>query len=947
MTINGSDESTGSGFGSATLVALVLILGGALALLARHDSRTDRADDEAAKSTQVGRADSTPEDSLSELDRSGVTQRTELPDPRGRGALGATTQSESRGTLRGWVAPKGLLPKDEALEVIVRLERLAPDPWDWEETPPEDRSIIARGPVGTDLSFEVQGLPEDEGLLVTVAGKYTLGVRSARLDDREARVGLRVPVEVFASVTVQFVAPEGAPEDWAAPHAGRPFGVLESAGCIVSFPSVASELSADGSITFRGVGASHWILSELETDDILPRFGGLLCPGRVTFSAKPSENLLIEVPLVHASTARGMVTAPDGNPIAGATVEVLDHVEEEEFHMSWELRATTGVDGRFRIEGAPPDADLMTVEAEGYASATIGGVALRRALDGDSAMAITLAPHLALEVQPRAPEGTDPMTVTVRVEMEGGETVAQTRVQTGDVARFELPRGRVRIAATATEMKLVPSRALVPWYAPIEELDLSANAHRDASPVTLDLRPCPPVRGQLVPAGAGVGGDGHAYARLEPISGALLGDPQNPPPGVRLRVDGATGSITGALPPGEYVVHVSHSSGWNGSLARRCPPVQFEVTEAGAHFEVKPAATIPLLGRAVDASGSPVPGARIRVQGMALGQFHQGVRSEITTDAFGRFEVPCIESGRYEVVLLHDQWLFEPREVSVPCAEQTFEAREGGYVAVAIDGATSGEIGLHMLHGISEDGVHRRSIKPGGRPGTYYVGPFPDGAVSLTARWRDPATDELQMRALETDAVEGTTVNVRLAPTLCSPVAITGRVLGKGRAGSGQTVSARMGGQFVGRARTRHDGSFTLQLPCPGTVTVGVTSSDHVERFEPYCPTQTLEVLEGTKDVGLIKIPTGAIYSLRPRRRDSDEQIVMTVRRVVDGGALDDPIEASALPPSFDALGVPHLIDGTYRVEYRERGSDSPRPLATRTVEVTGGRPWWVDAPVR
>lgn len=361
--------------------------------------------------------------------------------------------------------------------------------------------------------------------------------------------------------------------------------------------------------------------------------------------------------LTRAGRLRGKVMDPQGRPLAGVAVAAVSAgaLGERAFSPSDPVtdRSLTDSQGRFELRRLRPEQSY-----EVRASRTGAFPAARRATVGDAAMpprdlTLVLAPARAARGRVQDPAGR-PIAgaeVIVRPALRPGappnlpeEESARTPVQSDAKGAFALPE------LPAAEVELRVRRA---GYASatLPALRIPAGTGPANPPVDLGvvtLRPGAPLTGRVIdPRGQAVPG-GEIFLLDQPAG------PNETEKALKGRKPAATSAADGRFSIADLAagtpVHLAiQAPGYLVAQVRAVRPP----TEKPVVVRLEPAAS--LLGRVVDESGDPVPGARVDLRWQAshpqdpelpLGE---PILRNTRADGTGRFELRGVPAGPVRV----------------------------------------------------------------------------------------------------------------------------------------------------------------------------------------------------------------------------------------------------------------------------------------------------------
>ena len=375
-----------------------------------------------------------------------------------------------------------------------------------------------------------------------------------------------------------------------APVAGATVKARGSAGLILS---VKATTGTDGRAFLEGLPAGSRILLEAHARGYRPAWVG----------EQAIEKGPFRVTLEPGAIVAGRVSAPWGDPIAGATVEGVGTPIG---------RATSGDDGAFELDEAPPGALRLTARAEGFRSAAPAEVSVaageeRRDID----LVLEPAPGLAGRVV--TPDGRPAAGARVDLvrewDVDNLDLVApQASAVVDGTGRFQLP------VEPDSWARLV---ARAPGYGPAVTGALPSKVGEE---ITLTLsEPCR-LAATLPPE---LPGD----ARLSVIDGAGVGRSIVAAGRLRVEVDD--------LAPGDG------SAGLARGVRRPVRLVARQTVDVALHR----GATIE---GSVTADGGPVPSAFVGLGTVTADRARPGPASGFT-DAAGRFAFDGLAAGPYLV----------------------------------------------------------------------------------------------------------------------------------------------------------------------------------------------------------------------------------------------------------------------------------------------------------
>lgn len=188
--------------------------------------------------------------------------------------------------------------------------------------------------------------------------------------------------------------------------------------------------------------------------------------------APTAEPLRIEMKAIR--TLSGQVVGPAGEPVAGASLNLLDELRIGH-RASWGSRLLGRTDevGRFRVDAPPSDSILLEVSAEGYAPRRVEGLQIPE--DGELAnLRITLSRGGVLDVRVLNREGVPVVDAWVRVSPAAGpapgatgeskrptDSTGQCRIIVPEAGVYEVTAEASGAAAVAS-VRVVPGPEVTP-----------------------------------------------------------------------------------------------------------------------------------------------------------------------------------------------------------------------------------------------------------------------------------------------------------------------------------------------------------------------------------------------------------------------------------------------------------------------------------------------------
>ncbi|HEY4575335.1 MAG TPA: carboxypeptidase regulatory-like domain-containing protein, partial [Thermoanaerobaculia bacterium] len=428
---------------------------------------------------------------------------------------------------------------------------------------------------------------------------------------------------------------------------------------------------------------------------------------------KPGQDLAgLEVVLPPGAAVEGRVLSPEGRPVPGAEVSVLEP-SQNDFSFS-SLRATTDGDGQYRIEGIPPGKRTLEARAEGYrravrdveasARTATADFNLERGLEvsgrvvddgGNPVPGARLRLMAGRSISAEAPQalsgadgafrltGLQDGTYTLRVS-KAGYTAADLRGQTVTLAGASVSGLEVRLSGGGT----ITGRLTGLEFSQLSRVRVWAQSEFNSGQVdpegTYRISHLPPddwtvtavvpdtplhAEGhvKLEPGVPEVRldlnfGGGHTLAGVvlsngEPLAGASLLLSRRQTVTQQSAVSDHEGSFRfGGLEDGAYGLDVTTPKG-----ARHHESVELAGDQT-IRVELR---TASLAGRVIDAEdSSPVAGAAITLASLRPEDLPAPF-SDVTTDAHGAFRLPEVGDGTWKLRTTREGYAQDERQVRV------------------------------------------------------------------------------------------------------------------------------------------------------------------------------------------------------------------------------------------------------------------------------------------
>lgn len=613
------------------------------------------------------------------------------------------------------------------------------------------------------------------------------------------------------------------------------------------------------------------------------------------------------IPLETGAVIEGLVTDPDGTPLAGAQVRARCCDRRSQFFDPEPEPVLTGPDGSFRIADLEGGRSFsLRISRPGYVSASAPGVEAPTA----EPLRIELRPARSLSLRVLDPERR-PVAGARVSQIEVRETGAG-KASSSSWSAVGLGETDKEGRAVLSELEPGELRLLVraQGYRPAELPGVRILEEEEPEPLEILLEPGALLEGRVLD------GRGEPMARVQ--MRVLPPDPgSRPRPMIsalteedgRYRFDG--------LGPGEHQVEAEH---WPSQRHARGEIV---LGESGTYrLDLRLPAGVAVAGSVLDENGVPLPGAWVTLTRDDSSEPDLPASSV----AGGAFRFEAVPDGLYRLRAGSRDYRLatEPDLVSVAGREieglvvrlERGAAITGRILGIAREDldhlslAARSEHGEASGSGLSAEGVYRLSPLT---PGPWQVTASLPSGLSATGTVRVDAGEEA---VLDLEMPRG--------------IDLSGRVLVDGQPLSGAQVSSF---RPIGSSRklsrgpgttTRYDGSFALRGLRPGRLDLGVFARGifHTQGLDLAADREiTIEILTG----GL----SGYILS-------STGEPVAGATVVLRGEDARSGIWSDAVQASTDETGafdIPRLAADSYRITVTHEGFGP----AEQTVTVTPG----------
>jgi carboxypeptidase family protein len=653
--------------------------------------------------------------------------------------------------------------------------------------------------------------------------------------------------------------------------------------------------------------------------------------------AAPAPAAAAPAPKPRTATVSGVVSGPDGKPLAGATVravtlpkEPLQRPRGARPEPPKPVTGKTGTDGSFKLEGLPDGSLAVRVEAPGLAPAFADKV------PSGASLTLKLKPGVAvvgrvLDLKTQRPFGGATVRAIEKDAARFGRDAAHTATTAED--------GTFRIADCAAG--IVQIEAIAPRTARARLENVLARAARpgetlDPATNTLYLQP----GGKL--AGKVTGSDGKpmegALVSATPAEGNLFAMFRDS--GSAERTDASGRYVLDGLPAGTRYNVTARKSGLTDGEAG---PIAIEAGTDRQDVDLKLESGAALTFRLVTVDDAPVSETDVRVDpsgerrgraGRAAARMAMAGLSQdqINPGPEGKFTVKNLESGTFDVTLSPADGADILKEsVSLKNGETvdlgTFKVRESKSISGRVTDAhgeavANASIGTFWMEGgrgkmrdtrSRADGSYKLAGLGDEPLGSVWVNA--DGYAPLEKDGLVPGDTSANFTLEKMGIVTGRV----LLPEGAAPVAFKVEAHAEAKAGEerpGMRVVVNRGAPEPNRVFSDPQGSFRLESVAPGMVTIEA-------RADGYAPTRKsgIEVrADNVADAGTLTLSPGRTVRGRVLAAKDEMPVAgatVSLSRAQGFGMRmmgSDDQEAAAITGIDGAFAIAGLESRTYSV---------------------------------
>jgi protocatechuate 3,4-dioxygenase beta subunit len=528
------------------------------------------------------------------------------------------------------------------------------------------------------------------------------------------------------------------------------------------------------------------------TYELTARGGGfapITVPGLAVPEGGGSTDLGTVV-LAPGVAVEGYVVDPEGRPVAGAEVRVIEAAADPMSRFlsqdEPELAATSAADGYFRIEDRRPG-ESVDVDASraGYAPAQASGVQ------------VPPDPPIRLELKPSA-------AVEGRTVDPDGKPIAGARVSVHPSDPMSMGRGFRAFSASMSRQAVSDETGFFRLEDVIPggiELMAMATGYQQAEIQNLEVRSGQELRSLEVVLAPGAVVEGRVLSPSgQPLAGAEVGVVQ-PSHGFGFGFGAATTDGDGryrleGVAPGTRSVQAEHKS-------YRRAIKELDVRLGENTLDLRLEGGVEVSGRVVDEGGQPVPSARVSLRE----GWSSWNRPSATSAADGSFTLDGVADGTYRLAAEKEGFASSRDGVEVTVAGSSVGGVEvklgtGGAIVGQLSGldfAELSQVRIWLVSGSRQTGV----VSPDGSYRIEHVAP---GEQRVTASLPGGARQAEGRVTLDPGAPEA-----RLDLEFGGGLTLSGRVLRNGEPAVGLNVMVSGGGAGGRFGDTDHQGRFRFE----------------------------------------------------------------------------------------------------------------------------------------
>lgn len=420
---------------------------------------------------------------------------------------------------------------------------------------------------------------------------------------------------------------------------GADGSALDGASLFIGFsPNAYNRLDAvaheDGAFSFPNVPSGRQTL--------WARHPGY-APAHRVLAIDPTQAHLtgIDLVLTEGHFVAGRVLDPAGNPLEGVWISPRQGWD------SLNVNLQTDAEGRFRIEGLPGENMFLSFYKNGLSRIEIPLDVLDQS---DLELTMRSAGHLKGRV---VDELTGQPIQDFRIRLFDPHRLSNADPPTSDFPYEWAEDGMLIHAAdglwsTEAELQvggLIGIEARAPGYSPARIDRLVVPEPAQLTILELRLMPGARLRGRVLPS---AGGDPIANANLSVLSAAdlLPGAERSVVPWPSTLSDEQGSFLLQDLPLGSVYLKITHAD-WLTSVVG---PIDLLPADQTPEQTIQLEVGATLRGRALDAAGQPLAGHQVTAYGRQIPNLPRFIIAA-KTDEDGRFSIPHLPDGRYQLYL--------------------------------------------------------------------------------------------------------------------------------------------------------------------------------------------------------------------------------------------------------------------------------------------------------